>query len=95
MFLRLVENIWVVLQLLQNERFRGRKRDGKPICKRGDEASDPASVPGPSKKEEIGSESALGSVQFRNSVRYSRLARSSRTVEPTNGLALPNTLPDL
>ena len=93
--LRLVENIWVVLQLLQNERLRGWERDRKPICKRGDEASDPASVPGPSEKEEIGSESIFGSVQFRNSVRYRRLARSSRAVEPTNGFAVLNTPRDL
>jgi hypothetical protein len=65
-----MENIWVVLQLLQNERSRGWEGDGKPIRKRGDEASDPASVPGPSEEEEIGGKSALGSVQFRNSMRY-------------------------
>ena len=94
MLLRLTENISVVLQLLQNERFRGWERDRKLICKRGDEASDPASVPGPSEKEEIASESAFGSVQFCNSVRYRRLARSSRAVEPTNGFALPDTLRD-
>ena len=90
--MRLTENRRIVLDDISNQRFGGRRRNGQLISQCRDKASNDASVPCPSKKEETHKKPAFIAVVLSDGLWCCWLSRPSQTTEPTDG---PSTHPTI